>query len=334
LLLTMLTSNRKDQWRHNGMHDKKLKYFFEMPAIAVDKIETWVQGLGCQHDPDIFLELPADFNEEWQGQDRFSKIMSIEGEVYREIATRKTLRFKHKNQYYFAKLHYGTGWLEIFKNLLQLRIPVVDASNEWLAIKKFSQLKINTMRVVGYGWKGRNPARRQSFILTEALPQSKSLEDVCRDWSRSKPAFAFKQWLLEQIALIARRLHQNGVNHRDFYICHFLLHSVQDLLPTDTKADIQGKMTLFLIDLHRVQLRKITPKRWIVKDIGSLYFSVMDIGLTSRDIFRFLTIYCNQSLREILANDLPFLQKIHKRGVALYYKANRCAPSLPREVMA
>lgn len=334
LLATMLTSSQKEQWRHNGVHYEKLKHFFGMPAMVTDKIEAWAQEIICLRNPDVFLKLHADINEKWQSEDRFSEIMSLDGKVYREIARRKTLRFEHNNQYYFAKLHYGVGWLEIFKNLLQLRVPVVGASNEWLAIEKFSQLKINTLRMVGYGWKGRNPARRQSFILTQALPPSQSLEDVCRDWPTSKPSFALKQCLLEQIAVIARKLHQNGVNHRDFYICHFLLNSAQDLLPTDTKADIENKVTLFLIDLHRVQLRKTTPKRWVVKDIGSLYFSAMDIGLTGRDIFRFLKIYHNKPLRQILENDLIFLHKVHKRGVALYYKANHCAPSLPREVMA
>jgi hypothetical protein len=43
-----------------------------------------------------------------------------------------------------------------------------------------------------------------------------------------------------------------------------------------------------LIDLHRAQLRKKTPRRWVVKDVAGLYFSVMDIGLTQRDLFRFV----------------------------------------------
>ncbi|MST95428.1 MAG: hypothetical protein EXS33_09225 [Pedosphaera sp.] len=32
-----------------------------------------------------------------------------------------------------------------------------------------------------------------------------------------------KRALLEKIAALARTLHEGGVNHRDFYLCHFLV---------------------------------------------------------------------------------------------------------------
>ena len=50
---------------------------------------------------------------------------------------------------------------------------------------------------------------------------------------------------------------------------------------TATDDDLE-KMRLYLIDLHRMQLRRKTPSRWIVKDIAGLYYSSMDIGLTKR----------------------------------------------------
>ena len=81
-------------------------------------------------------------------------------------------------------------------------------------------------------------------------------------------------------------MHSSGINHRDYYICHFLL---------DVSADVQSvppsSIRLSLIDLHRVQLRRRTPARWIVKDIGGLYFSSMRIGLTWHDIYRFMSEY-------------------------------------------
>ena len=48
---------------------------------------------------------------------------------------------------------------------------------------------------------------------------------------------------------------------------------------------------LYLIDLHRVQMRARTPRRWIEKDVAALHFSSMNIGLTRRDRLRFMKSY-------------------------------------------
>jgi hypothetical protein len=100
----------------------------------------------------------------------------------------------------------------------------------------------------------------------------------------------------------------NGMNHRDFYICHFLL---------DT-ATIQTAPTLYLIDLHRAQIRQHTPQRWVIKDLAGLYFSSKDIGLTSRDLLRFIRDYQQQPLRLILNKERNFWQKVKQRGDKTY----------------
>ena len=74
-----------------------------------------------------------------------------------------------------------------------------------------------------------------------------------------------------------------------------------------------------LIDLHRVQIRRRTPRRWIVKDIGGLYFSSMRIGLTRRDLYRFMTGYSNKPLRDTLQEDGKFWSRCRLRACGLYY---------------
>jgi len=61
---------------------------------------------------------------------------------------------------------------------LQFRLPVLGARNEWLAIQRLQRLDIDTMTLVGYGERGSNPAQRQSFVITEALEETVSLEDL------------------------------------------------------------------------------------------------------------------------------------------------------------
>lgn len=261
-------------------------------------------------DPAFAARLP-------QGVDPFDFIMRLDGERYRELGNRRTLRFALAGRRYFLKVHYGAGWKEILKNLFQLRLPVLGARNEWRAIQRLQELGIETMTLAGYGERGRNPAARQSFIVTEALEETVSLEDFCAPWAHRalNPAeIRLKRALIRRIAGIARILHTNGVNHRDFYICHFLL---------DRAGVVRGRppetLRLSLIDLHRAQLRRHTPRRWIVKDIGALYFSSMRIGLTRRDLYRFMTEYRGKPLRASLAEDAGFWRRCRQRADALYH---------------
>lgn len=226
----------------------------------------------------------------WAGQDPFAAAEALEGQVLRALEGRRTLRTEIAGGGYFVKTHRGVGWREIFKNLLSGRPPVLGAANEWRALRRLAALGVDTMRPVAFGERGGNPACRQSFLITEELAPTISLEDFCRDWVRTPPPPALKHALIRRVAEMARRMHRGGVNHRDFYICHFLLH-----LPVDPKTP-----RLSLIDLHRAQVRKQTPRRWRNKDLAALYFSALDIGLTQRDRLRFLRIYFARPLRAIL----------------------------------
>ena len=49
------------------------------------------------------------------------------------------------------------------------------------------------------------------------------------------------------------------------------------------------------------------PRRWRDKDLAALYFSALDIGLTRRDLLRFLGAYFACPLRQILRDEAPLL---------------------------
>jgi len=89
---------------------------------------------------------------------------------------------------------------------------------------------------------------------------------------------------------------------QDFYLCHFLLH----LDPTPTAA----RLRLSLIDLHRAQVRARTPARWRDKDLAALHFSALGIGLTQRDLLRFLAVYFARPLRSVLRDEAPLLARL------------------------
>ncbi len=261
--------------------------------------------------PVIYLEEP--FLSLWDGRDAFVAADALQGKVLRSLEGRRTLRTEIAGRGYFVKIHHGIGWGEIIKNLLSGRLPVLGAGNEWRALLRLKELGVDTMHPVAFGARGNNPARQHSFIVTEELAPTISLEDFCRDWCAVPPAPTFKRTLIERVAEMARRMHQGGVNHRDFYICHFLLHLlVDDRMPK-----------LSLIDLHRAQVRKHTPRRWRDKDLASLHFSSLEIGLTARDRLRFLRIYFGWPLRTILRDEASLLNFLAQESARLQGRYRR-----------
>lgn len=242
----------------------------------------------------------------------FKQIMALHGDVYRELENRRTQRVTLNHKPYFLKQHFGVGWKEIFKNLFQGRLPVVSAKNEFLALKRMQKLNISVPMIAGFGYEGLNPATRHSFLLTHEIPPHISLEDFCKDWKITPPTFQVKQKLIREVAKIARTMHENGVNHRDFYLCHFLL-DLASLHPSKTPM-------LSVIDLHRAQIRQAVPRRWLIKDLAGLYFSSKDAGLTRRDLLRFIKEYRNKPLALILNKERNFWQRITERGNQLYQR--------------
>jgi len=238
-------------------------------------------------------------------KDVFKNIFSLDGKVYRQQKNRKTLRFEKNGESYFVKLHNGTGWREIFKNIFQLRLPVVSAKNEWLAIKRLSGISIQTTPLVGYGKVGINPANRKSFLITKEIKNVESLET----FAPRVNTFKLKRNIIKNVAHITRKLHENGINHRDLYLCHFLI---------DLENINKDSVELHLIDLHRAQIRHRVPKRWLVKDLAGLHFSSMDLRLTKNDLYYFMKEYRNESLRVIFTNDKRLWQNIIERADRTY----------------
>jgi heptose I phosphotransferase len=258
------------------------------------------------------IYLNSGFEKEWAGKNPFAEAFGLDGEVYRAVKSRRTFRFEQNGKSYFAKVHRGAGWVEIFKNLIQFKKPVLGARNEYEAIRRLEKLGVATMKVAAFGARGRNPAKIESFIITEELTNTVSLEDFCRAWKTMPPPFALKLAMIRYVAEVSRKLHRNGVNHRDYYICHFLLKKA--LLP---------EVYAHLIDLHRAQLRRKTPRRWIVKDLAGLWFSAMDTGLTQRDRFRFMKIYSGKSLRPAWKKDMRFWKTVERTACRLYLKEKK-----------
>ncbi len=271
----------------------------------------------------MIVRLNKEIADAWAGEDPFKRAQRQQGEVFREKEGRRTVRFSAGGKWYFLKLHQGVGWGEVVKNLLRFQLPVISAGCEWRAIEKLHQLGLPTMTAVGYGSRGLNPAKRLSFLITDELADTLSLAELCAQWPQRPPAFALKQAVIARVAEIARTLHENGVNHRDFYLYHLLadLSMGRENLTADN-------LRLSVVDLHRAQIRKKTPRRWIIKDLGGVYFSALEIGLTSRDALRFMKIYSGKSTGR-LRDDRAFWRKVAWRARRIHRRAYGRKAMLP-----
>jgi heptose I phosphotransferase len=249
--------------------------------------------------------------DDFEGEDLFALVDRLRGEVFRKIDDRRTIKVRIGTADYFAKIHQGVGWVEILKNLMQGRLPVLGARNEWLALGALRNAGVRSMTPVLFCERGLNPATRKSAILTESLESKITLED----FETREPVL--KRKLVNEVASMARNMHRAGINHRDFYLCHFLMDAPQEL---------DKEPVLHLIDLHRAQIRQNVPRRWVVKDLGGLLFSAFEKDLTKRDLLRFVRFYSDRPLREVLVKDAGIWDEVIKRAIKLWLQDHDSLP--------
>ena len=378
-LASMITSPYLDRWSANGQRYGTNPALYKMPASAVDAIEAYEQKkVSAINSTDDTQDIHNIYLREDLGQLSFDELLEIGknmiGGHHNVVEARdklgeegrRTVSFSHNGERYYLKIHDGVGWKEIGKNLTSLRLPVLGAENEWKGVHHLRRqtllqnLGLNTLNIAGYGTRERrfwkilnNPAKRQSLIVTDEIPEAISLEDLFKDklfWGRNANKIpikiCFKRWLIEQLAQTARVLHNSGANHRDFYLSHFLLQRTKE-----SHEPTPENSSLFLIDLHRMQIHKprwtawikailqgalklqrphppesVTPRRWKMRDVSGLHYSSMDLGLTKRDLIRFISTYENISNRQVLeilqAND-GFWRDVRSRAQNLYRSEKR-----------
>ena len=264
----------------------------------------------------------------------FEEFFAIDGETVKHVvASRRIFRFTRKDRHFYMKAHYGVGWREIIKNWLQLKKPILGAENEWRAIQAFSSPEVNipTTPLVAWGKQGLNPARQRSFIITEALDNTVDLEHWLPElekWPNQNERLQLKRAIIRQLGNIARRLHSNNMNHRDFYLCHFRL----DMTHVTHLPDVD-RLTLYLMDLHRVEQHQDLPQRWAVKDIAGLLFSALfdskGIILNRSDMIRFIEAYTAQGWRDALVNRADFWRQVLQRVMRTYKKDHGVAAPWP-----
>jgi heptose I phosphotransferase len=234
------------------------------------------------------------------GLHSFDDFMRLEGTVVKSaVRERSTQRLDLAGVTVYVKKHFFPGILEILKNLLRLQFPV-GALNEWRALLAFHAHNIPTMTPICAGikpffWR----IEKESFLLTDDLGEASRLDDYLKLTGaipcRGK-VFETKKRILENLADITRKMHSGGINHRDYYLCHILM---------------DNREKLYVIDLHRVNVRNKVGKRWMVKDLAALLFSSLEVPVTHGQRLAFYKRY--MQINRLSAGDKTLIRLIVKK---------------------
>lgn len=242
------------------------------------------------------LMIPDSIGQHLQG-DPFDAMMQLQGKAFRDVPGRKTMQVTIGGKSYFVKQHFGVGWREIFKNLVSFKKPILGAMTEVAAIQKLDEIGIPNTPLVAYGQRGCNPATMQSFVLTEDLGDIITAEELCEGW-QNKPAES-KQALIQALAELAKRLHQSGLCHRDFYLCHFVVKKSEfaafEAVRAEPSRSMNAPLNIHLIDLHRMLQGQSTGGKTVMKDIAGLFFSGLQMGWGAEDLGQFKQHYLPQT---------------------------------------
>jgi heptose I phosphotransferase len=149
------------------------------------------------------------------------------------------------------------------------------------------------MELIGYGQKWGRWGQGESFVMTREVAGGIPLDDLLRQRFAKHSTRRLRQSLralLGQVALMTRRLHLAGYNHRDLYCCHFLVCDAADFTRWET-GDPADSFRVHLIDLQRVQYRRWYRHRWIVKDLAQMNYSAPREAVSRSDRLRFFMAY-------------------------------------------
>jgi hypothetical protein len=261
-------------------------------------------GLDAAADRKMWLDRGAHDRLARAGLAEFAAVMNnAQGRCLRALRERENWYFAPEGQRspdgLYLKKHSIRTWRTWLRAKLHLRTGASAARGEAHWAAALAGIGVPVMRVLAYGEHLFRDGRLQSFLLTEELRGYVELQQFLRRHftadSRNEENGNLPR-LIGHVAAIARRFHEAGFNHRDFYCCHFLIEDVGQVanLPDDNNGRValrRAMANIRLIDLQRVQRRRWLRRRWIVKDLAQLAYSAPREVIGCRQRVAFLHAY-------------------------------------------
>jgi len=284
------------------------------------------------------------------GLNDFGVVMALQGDMMRAVPGRSTVRVQLRQpdgQPCIAFLkRYEPDYLTRGKRLLRwLHWPGAgdEALCEWNAIRALRAAGFSTAQPIALGQQRGGGIVQRSFLLTAEIQEGVAAHDHLRTLCPAE-----RRQLAREIGLLARRFHQAGFAHRDFYLSHvFVVPSTEGTSPEAVRAlnsqtvaasrpsaaslgpdslqrsaetpphrDSPGRRELLLIDLQRLFRPRFFRRRWIVKDLAQLGYTAQLAGARRTDLMRFYHAYADTP--RLRPEDKPFLRWVARRIAALH----------------
>jgi hypothetical protein len=255
--------------------------------------------------PDFWIS--PDFADDLKamGLDSFESVFAFQGGkdlIKKELTSwrsRTEFVLPAKNIRCFLKRYDHPPVSVQFRNWLDHGKRAMTAEYDVLPCLPLSHSGIGTYQPIAYGGRWNGFWEDKSFAILREIPDARSLENKlpdCFTLPQSGQNHKERQDFIDHLADFARRFHETGFCHRDFYLCHIFRSSDN---------------TLSLIDLQRAFVPKWFKSRWILKDLSQLYYSSPGDIISRTDRLRF---YLRYAQKEALTDrDRKFIRKLKRR---------------------
>lgn len=210
----------------------------------------------------------------------------------------------------YLKKHHLRSWRWWLHARLGLQPVDSPGRIEARNIARLQRAGIPSMQLVAFGAKLYASGLLESFVLTEELAGHVQLDHFLRQ--RFAPLEAGRpraeehdlRTLIAQVAALARRFHDAGFNHRDFYCCHFFIREPHS-----------GQFEVRLIDLQRMERRRRLRGRWLVKDLAQLAYSAPRDRLSCTHRLAFIKAYLG--VRKLRPCDKKLIRRVLAKQQAM-----------------
>jgi hypothetical protein len=236
------------------------------------------------------------------GLDSIDAIFAFEGGRSLSKATlakyRSRIKFDVTNpsKTLFLKRYNNTPILAQIKNWVSHHQIASTMFYDLDASQKLAAAGINTPHAVCYGQQPGLIFEKRSFIITEQIP-GESLERLLPSYftNSSDKNLKERRKFITSLAEFARKFHNTGYRHRDFYFAHIFHHDG----------------SFYLIDLQRAFKPLLSSRRYRIKDIAQLSYSATKKYFSRTDRLRFYLTYRNKPRLE--PQDKPFIRAVLKK---------------------
>ncbi len=192
------------------------------------------------------------------------------------LGNRYRARLSLSQQHFYLKRYEGETLSALLSRWWEDAKRTSPAEREVNVALALSREGIAASAPVAHGRSGNRVTTQKSFVVTAAVPGD-SLENFFR--GKKQIPLSEKLKILQAVATFARKFHDHGWRHRDFYLCHIFISNVDRVPP------------LTLIDLARVFRPRWRKERWRIKDLAQLNYSASSEIFSRADRLRFVRHY-------------------------------------------